>query len=224
MSKKKTPEQPIDHAVPVLRKPQRTDVQKVQTTRTTAHAMQQSPGWALAHVVQGAVATWNDCADLLEGNAAVIAQIRDQLRTAESKQRSLRRAWRAATGQLLGAVNVVCDGSADAVKDLGFDVRAYALNGALPAPEGLAAWAGKLPGEVEAGWSRGLARCGFAVQHATEPANPATYSAVIPWTKTQYTLRGAPSGATVHLRVAAIDPTSPSGIGPWSAWAAGTAR
>src|SRR5262249_22458247 len=154
------------------------------------------------HAVRDAVATWNDRADTLEANAGTIASIRDQLRTAESKQRSLRRAWRAATGQGLRAGHDGGHGSAHAQEEPGVDVRTYALNGALPAPEGLGVWAGKLPGEVEAGWSRGRARCGFAVQHATEPANPATYSAVIPWTKTNYTLGSSPSGATVYLRVA----------------------
>ena len=58
----------------------------------------------------------------------------------------------------------------------------------------------------------------------TDPANAATYSAIVPCTKTRYTLGGAPSGSIVHLRVAAVDATLPSGMGPWSAWASGTAR
>jgi len=75
-------------------------------------------------------------------------------------------------------------------------------------------------GEVTGGWTRGTATHGFVAQHATD----ATYSAIAPVTKTKYTLGGLPSGSVVYLRIAAIDPTAPSGIGPGSAWASGTAR
>jgi hypothetical protein len=35
---------------------------------------------------------------------------------------------------------------------------------------------------------------------------------------------GLASNATVSFRVAPIDPTSPTGIGPWTAWVVGNAK
>jgi hypothetical protein len=62
------------------------------------------------------------------------------------------------------------------------------------------------------------------VQTATDPTNEATHSSLMARTKAEYIARGLPSGATIYLRVAAIDPTSESGYGAWSAWILGTAR
>jgi len=222
MGKKKTP--PIDKASPTIRKPKKTDVNKVQCTRSTAQAMLQSPHWGAAADVQGAVKVWNASADDIEANAKVIAGLKDQLATAESKQQSYRRNWRASTSQVLSTVSVFCNGSADMVKSFGFDVRTRTVMGAQAAVENVTVSTGLLIGEVVGRWPRGTARSGFVVQHAADPGNAATYSAMVPCTKTKYTLGGSPSGSIVHLRVAAVDTTLPSGMGPWSAWASGTAR
>jgi hypothetical protein len=224
MGKKKKGTSPIDKASPTIRKPKATDVEKVQCTRSTTQGMQASPSWAAATDVQGAVKVWNTCADDIEANAKVIATLKDQLSTAEAKQRSLRRNWQAATSQVLSTVNVFCGGSADMVKTFNVDVRAHTVLGAQAAVEDVTVSTGTQIGEVVASWPRGTGRRGFVVQWATDPANAATYSAQTPCTKTKYTLGGSPSGSIVHLHVAAVDPTSKSGIGPWSAWAAGTAR
>jgi hypothetical protein len=215
---------PIDKAVPTITKPKKTDVQKVSCTRTTTQAMQQSASWATATDVQGAVKAWNKNADDLEANTKTIAAIKEQLKAAEAKQRTIRRSWRASTQQVLSTVNVFCEGSADLVKGLGVEVRSRTAAGALDAPADLTLATGKEAGEVGFHWLKGKATHGFVVQHATDPNNAATYSAMVPCTKTRYTLDGQPSKSTVYGRVAAVDPTSPSGLGPWSVWAAGTAR
>ena len=77
---------------------------------------------------------------------------------------------------------------------------------------------------MEASWDKGIAIHGFVVQHATDPANPATVSGSIPWTRTTFKIDGLPSKANVSVRVAAIDPASPEGQSPWSAWVVGNAR
>jgi hypothetical protein len=73
-------------------------------------------------------------------------------------------------------------------------------------------------------WQRGTAKHGFVVQRAADVANPATYASAVPCTKTKYTLTGAQSATVVHFRVAAIDPTAPAGVSPWSDWVACTVR
>jgi len=215
---------PIDKAAPVIAKPKKTDVQKVQCTRTTTQAMQQSASWAAAADVQGAVKIWNKDADDIEANAKVVAALKDQLKAAETKQRTIRRSWRASTKQVTSTVNVFCNGSVDLVKGFGIEVWTRNAIGALEAPQSLTLTPGKAMGEVAYRWQRGKARHGFVVQHATDPANAATYTAIVPCTKTRYTLGGLPSKSVVYGRVAAVDPSSLTGLSPWSEWAPGTVR
>src|SRR5207248_761986 len=138
--------------------------------------------------VQGAVTVWSKSADDIEANAKVIASLKDQLGAAEGKQRSFRRNWRASTSQVLGTVSVFCNGSADMVKSFNFEVRTRTVLGAQAAVENVTVSAGTSIGEVVGRWPRGTASHGFVVQHATDPANAATYSATAPYTKTKYTL------------------------------------
>ena len=223
-SKKRSKTPPIDRAVPTLRKPKTTDVEKVQATRSTTQGMQSSASWAAATDVQGAVKIWNTNADDLEANAKEIAKLKDQLKTAEAKQRTLRRDWQASTGQVLSTVKVFCAGSADLVKGFNIDVLTHTVMGALGAPENLAVSPGMQPGDVVAAWAKGNARHGFVVQYATDVANTATYSAQMPCTKRKFTATGLPSGTVVHFRVAAIDPTVKTGVSPFSTWVAGTVK
>ncbi len=214
----------IDRALPVITKPKDTDVEKVQCTQSMVAAMEACAGWAAAGDVQTAVKVWTASADAIDANATTIAGLRDQLRTAEGKQLTLRRGWQAATLQVLSTVNVFCNGSADALKAFGFGVREHGAIGARAAVEGLTVATGAQVGQVVGEWPRGTGTLGFAVQWATDPASATTYSAITPCTKTRHTVSGSPSGTVVYLRVAEIDPTTPTGIGPWGAWAAGTAR
>jgi len=110
------------------------------------------------------------------------------------------------------------------VKGFTLDVLTYGRLGALAAPSDLIVKPGAALGEVLITWLRGLARHGFVVQHATDPNSPATISGAIPCTRQRITLGGLTPGANVSCRVAAIDPASPSGMSPWTAWVVGNAR
>jgi len=222
MSKAKTAKH-VDRATPVLRTPRKTDADKVQATRTASQAMQASPDWAQAVEVQGAVTAWNKVADDMQANVAAVGAAKEVLFQAEAKARVLRRKWQAATDHVLSTVNVFADGSGDVVKGFSLGVRGRTATGAQLAPEGLSVAPDKAPGSVVAKWKRGTGTHGFIAQHATDPANPATYSAIVPCTASKCRLEGQLSGAVVHFRVAAIDPTEASGQSPWTAWVAGTA-
>ena len=90
---------------------------------------------------------------------------------------------------------------------------AFGITGSPGATVGTATWK----------WPRGLAKHGFLVQHATDVANVATYSPQLACTKTRYTLGGlVPSGSSVCLRVAAVDPHAATAQSPWSVWVSGT--
>jgi len=216
MSKRKASH--VDRAIPTLRQPKRNDVEKVQLTRTMSVSMAASPEWAQATDVQHVVTTLGKQADDLEANAKAIANLRQQVVNLETKQVSSRRDWSSTIKLLLGTVEVFCGGSVDRVKAFSLDVRHPLSTGALAAPAGLSLIKGKHAGEVIAQWTRGNAHAGFVVQHATDTANPATYSAQSPCTKVKYTLGGLPSGSIVHFRVAAVDPRAPGDLSPWSEW------
>jgi len=124
----------------------------------------------------------------------------------------------------VSTVQVFSGGSADVISSLGFQVKGAPVSDLYPAPAGLTVKTGKDHGTVSALWKRGPARHGFVVQHATDPANAATYSATQPCTKSKCIISGLPSGTVVHVRVAAVDPRAPSVQSPWTDWATATVR
>ncbi len=222
---KKTKVAPVDKAQPTIKQATTTDSQKVDVAHSTTASMAKSPLWATSPDVQSAAKAWSKSADDLDANAKVIADLKNQLAAAEAKQRTLRRTWSACKRQVLSTVSLVCAGSADDVKGFSLEVMTRAAASMLPAVEGVTSTPGASAGQATIAWPRGLARHGFLVQHATDVANPATYSPQLPCTKTKYTLGGlAPSGSTVYFRVAAIDPHAPTGMSPWSAWISATVR
>ena len=216
---------PVDRAVPVMRKPKRSDAMKVAAASTTVTAMQGSSLWNSNPALQASANAWNAAATTLGSNATVIADLRSKLATALAAQRGYRRDWTDALKHVLASAAVVTQGSADQVHELGLDVRTHATPGGLvPAPTGLAALPTKVVGEVVVGWDLGSAKHGFIVQHATDVANATTISDSIPCTKRKFKLSGLASGNMVHVRVAAIDPASSSGQSPWSDWVAAQAH
>ena len=223
MSNKKA--KPVDRAMPTIRKPKGSDAAKVNVTRSATTAMQGSSLWANHPELQAANTAWNKAADALESNAKIVRDLRTQLTVAETSQRELRHGWNAATKHMTGVAAVVAEGSADNVHALGFDVLTRVSSGSAPlgAPTGLTASQGSKAGQVILTWERGIARNGSLVQHATDIANPATFSAPIPCTRTKYTLGGLTAQSIVHFRVAFIDSAVPEGMSPWSNWIAGTA-
>jgi hypothetical protein len=222
---KKPVAKPVDKATPIIKKAKGTDAAKADVTTSLVVSMKASPNWATAPTaVQVGATGWTAAADALASNATLISQLKAQLATAEAKQRSLRVRWSDATRQILGAVAVWCGGSPDMVHGLGFDVYARQGLGPLTPPTALTTNPGVNPGEATVKWARGVAYHGFLVQHATDVANAATYSAAVACTKSKYTLEGAPPASVVYFRVAAIDPSVKTGQSAWSGWIAATAR
>jgi hypothetical protein len=197
----------------------------VTVTRDVTSAASKNPGWQQATDLQAVSKAWNQIADSIEGNASVVTGLRTQLKIAEAKQMGLRRAWRATKKQVLSTADVLCAGSADDLRAYGFDVLTHGVPGQpVAVPDNLSTAPGKAGGEVSAKWPKGDAKHGFIVQHATDVANAATFSAPIPSTTCKFTLTGQTPATSVHFRVAAIDPSSPTGQTAWSAWVAGTVR
>ncbi len=167
---------------------------------------------------------WSSDAASLDAGLTTIANLKAQLKTAVAAQRATRQDWAVSTAHMLSTATVFCSGSAEKVTGFGLDVETHQRLGALAAPADLTVNPGKGSGEAVASWTRGNALHGFVVQHATDAGNPASFSAPQAWTKSKFTLSGLATSATVSFRVAAIDPSSPTGQSPWSAWVVGNAR
>ena len=221
---KRSKAKPVDRATPVIKQSRRTDAAKVTVTRSTTTAMKAAPQWSTSPALQAASTAWNTAADAVESNAKIVANLKSQLAVADAAQRTNRQSWNVATKQMTALVAVTAEGSPDVVHALGFGVVTRAAPVAQVAPSGLNTAPGTVSGEAILTWKRGTARHGFLVQRAADPANPATFIAGVPCTKTKYMIDGAPPSTVVHFRVTAIDTTSSTGTSPWSDWVACTVR
>jgi len=102
-------------------------------------------------------------------------------------------------------------------------VRGTPVVPALPGP--IVIVPGVISGTAKATWTAGgTNHHGYVLQHATDVANPATISDSVVCTKRRFLITGAQPASVVHVRVAAIDPSSPMGRSAWSEWAAGSTR
>jgi hypothetical protein len=222
MSKKNGPH--VDRAVPTLGQPKRRFSEKVDVTHSLSATMKQSPSWVQAVSVQPALAELESNANDMAASLAAIKGFEEQLQLAKAALLSQGRKWQSSLTHLMSTVQVFADGSVEVVKGFGLEVRSHAVSlGPVAAPANLVVSTGKKAGNVQAQWSK-TGNNGYVVQHATDPASPATFSAPQAWTKRKITLGGLPSGAIVYFRVAAIDPREASGQSPWAAWTSGAAR
>jgi hypothetical protein len=124
---------------------------------------------------------------------------------------------------VLAAVTTVAGGDASVVHANGFDVQTRSRD-AVEAPVLEGSSLGKEHGEATFTWTCPTARNGYVVQTASDRKDAATYSHVIPCTRKKMTLRGLASGSSLYARIAAIDPASTNGLGPWCEWFRITAR
>ncbi len=223
MSKSKAKQ--VDQARATIRSATLTDAEMASVARNVTTSAKAAPGWATAPDLQAATTAWTKAADALDANASKIAQLKSQTATLDAQQMGVRRAWRTAKRQVLGAADALCAGSADDLKANGFDVLTRVAPGTpIAPPDSVTVKPGKAIGQVAASWPKGSARHGFVVQHGTDVANPATYATPVPCTATKFTLSGAQTGSNVSFRVAAVDPSSPTNQTAWSAWAVGVAH
>jgi hypothetical protein len=213
---------PVDKATPVIRKPKATDAEKISVTRQITSAMKAAPQWNASPDLQAANNAWNTAANNLESNAASVKETRSKLAQLEASQAAYRQDWQVATRKMTATVAVVAERSPDTVRALGYDVVTHVTPGLQPAPSGIVALPATVSGEAAISWQKGTARKGFMVQRAGDPANPASFVAPVPCTKTKFKIDGEKSASVVSFRVAAIDPKSPTGVSPWSDWVAAT--
>jgi hypothetical protein len=212
------------HAKPTSKKPFQTDDEKITGQREHMDALKASSHWATATDVQSAASAWAATTDQMDTNGKQIAKLHSDLATATSLQTTLRMKWLSGRKHTITSVGVFASGDPTIITDLAFTVLTRAAVGSeITVPTGIVTSPGTVQGEVLFAWDEGSNRHGFMVQHATNPADPTTYSATIPCTAPSFTLDGQTPGAVVHIRVASIDPALKSHVTDWSPWVAGTA-
>ena len=185
--------------------------------------MQASSHWAAAAELQSSVTSWNQAANALEADAALIAHLRDQLAQAQLSQRLNQQNWAAGAKHVFSNVDILAGGDAETMQSLGF-VPVVRAPVAQLVPDHVTSALGKLPGQAVVKWDPGvLGRRGYVVQHGTDVAIAAATVPVVS-TKRRYVITGASPASVVQLRVAAIDPSSPTSQTAWTPWVAVTVR
>jgi hypothetical protein len=215
---------PAPRVRPKLNKPKVTTVDKVSFTRSFSTSFKASPQWSTATELQGAVTSWNTTADALEANAATITLLRDQLRTAMLTRRSQLQQWGIETTHVVSCVTVLAGGDAEVLHGLGVEAVLPSAHVALAVPGPIVIVPGSISGQAKVTWTSSADHHGYVLQHASDVANAATISNSVVCTKRRFLLTGALAASVVHVRVAAIDPSSPTGQTEWSEWFAGSVR
>src|SRR5262249_8734931 len=152
-------------------------------------------------------------------NLKKIGPARSALATLITNQRVLERRWSAKKRAFYSAVNIHADGSKDTVSNLGCEV----LNAQPIPPQGVPQNVHdrhlKVRGSAGAIWDT-TRKPDFMVQICTNPADPSTYQEPVHISRSRYTVTGQTPGATLHLRVQALDSKLPNGKSEYSAWVA----
>jgi hypothetical protein len=217
MTKKKP-----DYAAATMPGPTSTPVEKVDTGNAAIAGVNGSPELAAAPEVQTALGLFATENDNLDANNKKKEDLRQQLSQAEAEGVTIARRWNLRRKGLLNAIDVHCDGSKEKVQrfNLGVVERGKLPPAAVPA--GLHQAHGPKPTTVVVAWDKTKGADGYVVQHATDPADPATYAAPAICKRTRFALPGQALAATIHFRVAAIDPDLPGGQSEYAPWVAAT--
>jgi hypothetical protein len=200
-----------------------TSAEKVVGAGVHIAAIMASSSWGLPTAADLQVATkaWaTETANITAGET-LIAGLEKQLEAARSDQLATLRRWGLRRQGVLNAVNLFCDGSKDTMKTLGVAVAVDAPHVEPGVPVDVKPIKSSKTGVSGVRWYGTPAnRSGFQVQHATNTADPATYSAPIACSKRSFYLSGQLPAATIYFRVLAVDPMMPGGQTAWSAWVA----
>jgi hypothetical protein len=210
------------HATATFRKPYVTDADKITACTEQTAAMTAGPGWANATDLQKACAAWTATTTSIQTTGTTIEGFRAQMALAVVGMNTLRATWIANRKAVISALSLFCNGSAATINAFGADVFTHTVGGAILVPGGLSTMPGTSAGTVDFMFDDSVNRYGFVVQFASNTSDPTTFSPQIPCHEGFFSLDGQTSGATLHFRAAAVDPTQKLHVTDWSPWIAGT--
>jgi len=195
-----------------------TAVEMVQAGTDTIAKINASTNIASAPEVQANVKAWVSINTALDANNKAKANARALLQQAEMAEPPLVRRWKVRRNMVLTSIQSFGDGSKQTVQ--GFNVEVAQRQAAPLAVVPLNLHAVKKPKPTYASviWDPVPGAHGYLLQHATNTADPTTYSALISVSGARYHLTAQTPGTTVWFRVAACDSALPNGQTAFTAW------
>jgi hypothetical protein len=209
----------VDHATPQITETSQSaeqlfeDGTKIVANITASTALTNAPD------VQTALKALGAANAALGTNNASKAAGRLQLDTALTAEGPLVRRWGIRKRALVSAIEVAGDGSADLVAAFNVAVEKREPRPDAVVPVNLRPMKTAKSGCASVRWDTTAGATGYMLQHATNPADPTTYSPQIHVSAAKYRLPGTP-GATVYFRVLALDASLPLGQTAFCAWVA----
>lgn len=215
MSKKKS-----DFAIATMPGAVDTTVEMVTTGDNAIAGINGSPQLPSAPDVQANLALFQAENANLDANNQKKEKLRQQLAQAEADEVTIVRRWSLRRQGLLHAVSVFCDGSKEKVQ--AFNLGVLQRNKLPPAvvPTNLHQARSDKPTTPVVVWDRVKGSDGYLVQHATNPADPATYAQPVMCKRARFALPGQMLAGTLHFRVLSLDPALPGGQSDYCAWVA----
>jgi hypothetical protein len=213
MSKKQS-----DNAAATMPGPTNTPTDMVDTGNAAISAMNGSPALASAPEVQAALGLFAAENANLEANNKKKENLRQELALTEAEGVTITRRWRLRRRGLLHAVDTYADGSKEKVQSLNLGTIERSKLPPAGVPTNLRQAHSKKPSTVVVVWSKPKGADGYLVQVAADPADPATYAAPVMCKRARFALAGQALGATLHVRVRALDAALPGGQSDDSPW------
>jgi hypothetical protein len=207
---------PVDRATPQL--DTTANPVKMVTTGTAAIAkINASANIAAAPDVQAAIIPWTAANTALDTNNKSKAAGKAAVALAETNQPILMRRWGVRKDAVMVAIAAYGDGSKDLVQTF---VAVEEREPPPPAvvPVNLRAMKVNKPTIASVRWDPTPGARGYLLQHATNPADPTTYSAAISTPGARFHLPGQAPATMVYFRVLACDPALPNGQTAYTAW------
>lgn len=213
MTTKKT-----DNAIAVCTQAMATPQQKIDGGRKQVEAIKMSPDITKAIQVDGKADEWLALIDDWDINRKLIANLLAQLATARNQELVFARRFGVKKQATLGAITDFCDGSIDQVHNFGCGVFGRDKVEAAGVPQHLRDGDSKTKGTALAIWDAFEGHYRYQVQYAIDLSNPETFSEPVFTGTAKFKVSKQIRGATIHFRVATIDPKLPGGKSDWTAW------
>ena len=208
----------VEHAVAKLPEAFAKPQNMVTVGNKHTNAIKNNPNASAA--VLAAAAAWDGATKVLVTTNKAVADAEIVLSTARTARAGAMRDCRARATGCLNAITVQAAGSEQTIKDLSMDVAQRLESPLETTPQGLVSTKSKISAAAGWSWKTHKGNHGFMVQYGSDPNQPATHSTPTHCTKGQFHATGQTPGATLHLRVAALDARLPGGQTAWSTWIA----
>jgi hypothetical protein len=196
---------PVDRATPQL--DATANPVKMVTTGTAA----------IAKINASPNIPWTAANTALDTNNKNKAAGKAAVALAETSQPILMRRWAVRKDAVMVAIAAYGDGSKDLVQTfVAVEEREPAPLAGVPV--NLRAMKVNKPTIASVRWDPTPGAHGYLLQHATNPADPTTYSAAISTPGARFHLPGQAPATMVYFRVLACDPALPNGQTAYTAW------